>query len=121
MKKLLMFALTGAVAGFVNGLFGTGGALPLLALFSYLSLSTDKAFATANITAMTLSVISFAVYMKNGALPEGFLPDFVSGGFLPALLGGAAGSLLLSKISPNLLKKIFCIITVIGGVGVVLK
>ncbi len=121
MKHILLFSATGLVAGFINGLFGTGGAIPLLALFAFLALDTDKAFATANLAIMILSAVSFAFYLKNGTVDTAFLPEYFSKIFLPALAGGAVGSLLLSKVSPNLLKKIFFVITIIGGVGTVFK
>lgn len=113
--------MTGLFAGFVNGLFGTGGALPILALFAFLTFDTDKAFATANLAVMVLSLVSFVLYLKNGTLEAAFLDGYFKRIFLPALVGGAVGSLLLSKVSSDLLKKIFFIITVIGGVGTVFK
>ncbi len=121
MKYILLTSVTGLVAGFINGLLGTGGAIPLLALFTFLALDTDKAFATANLTVMILSAVSFVFYLKNGTVDASFLPQYFSKILLPALAGGAVGSLLLSKISPNLLKKIFFVITVIGGIGTVFK
>jgi uncharacterized membrane protein YfcA len=121
MKTLLLYSFTGLVAGFINGLFGTGGALPLLALFAFLSFDTDKAFATANLVVMILSAVSFFLYLANKTVEISFLPHYFSDVFLPALLGGAVGSLMLSKLSPTLLKKIFFVITVIGGVGTVFR
>lgn len=121
MKTIVLYIITGFGAGLINGLFGTGGALPLLALFAFLSLDTDKAFATANLTVMLLSAVSFIIYLKNGTVDSGFLPDFFKSAFLPALAGGAIGSLFLSKISPDLLKKMFCVLTVVGGLGRIFK
>ena len=121
MKTIILYIITGLVAGFINGLFGTGGAIPLLALFSFMTLPADKAFATANISVMLLSAFSFVLYLKNGTLDISFLPEYFGRIFLPALAGGAVGSLCLSKISPDLLKKIFFIITIVGGVGTVFK
>lgn len=111
----------GLAAGFINGLFGTGGALPLLALFSFMAFKTDSAFATANLAVMILSAVSFFLYLKNGAIDPSFIPQYFSGICLPALLGGAAGSLLLAKLSPALLKKIFFVLIAIGGVGTVFR
>lgn len=121
MKALLFYLLTGLLAGFINGLFGTGGAIPLLALFAFLSFDTDKAFATANLAVMVLSAVSFLLYLHSKTLAPSFLPQYFYRIFLPALSGGAVGSLLLSRLSPTLLKKIFFVIVIIGGVGTVFK
>ena len=121
MKYVILFLLTGFTAGFINGFFGTGGAIPLLALFTFLTFDTDKAFATANLTVMLLSAVSLVLYVRQGTLEAEFLPKYFSAVALPALAGGVAGSLLLSKISPLLLKKLFCLIIVAGGIGTVLK
>lgn len=121
MRTVLLFSSVGLLAGFINGLFGTGGAIPLLALFTFLAFDTDKAFATANLTVMLLSAVSFFLYLRNGTVDTEFLPEFFKRAFIPALAGGAIGSIFLSKISPDLLKKMFCVITVIGGVGRIFK
>lgn len=121
MKTVFLYVATGLFAGFVNGLFGTGGAIPLLALFTFLSFAADKSFATANLAVMVLSAVSFILYIKNGTLDSAFVPHYFSEIFIPALTGGAAGSLLLSKISPNMLKKLFFILVAIGGIGTVFK
>ena len=121
MKTILLYSATGLIAGFINGLSGTGGALPLLALFSFMSLKTDSAFATANFAVMVLSALSFLIYLKNGTVDPSFIPEYFSRICIPALLGGAVGSLILSKLSPTLLKKIFFVLVVVGGVGMVFK
>lgn len=120
MKTLLLYTFTGLAAGFINGLFGTGGALPLLALFTLLSYDTDKAFATANLGVMVLSAVSLGMYLKNGTLDTAFLPHFFSSLFFPALAGGTVGSLLLSRVSPTLLKRIFFLVIAVGGIGKVI-
>ncbi len=121
MKKIILFLSVGLLAGFINGFFGTGGAIPLLGLFAFLSMPTDKAFATTGFCVMVLSAFSFALYLKSGALTADFLPEYFDDILFPALVGGTLGSLFLSKLAPNLLKKIFFAITVVGGLGAVLK
>lgn len=121
MKYVILFSLTGFTSGFINGFFGTGGAIPLLALFAFLVFDTDKAFATANLTVMLLSAVSFIFYIRHGILEREYIPSYFSAVFIPALAGGALGSLILSRVSPNLLKKIFFLLIVAGGVGTVMK
>ncbi len=121
MKKFLLLLFAGLTAGFINGLFGTGGALVLIGALVYLSFPTQKALATSSVCILFLSAVSFLLYLKNGMLLMSFLPEYAKSILLPSLLGGAFGSLCLSKISTDFLKKIFFIITVIGGIGTVLK
>ena len=121
MKTIILFLITGLGAGFINGLFGTGGALPLLALFAFLALKSEKVFATTSFAVLLLSAVSLILYLKNGTISPASLKDHLGDMIIPAALGGAVGSLLLAKIAPGLLKKIFFAIVVIGGVGMVFR
>ena len=121
MKTIILFLITGLSAGFINGLFGTGGALPLLALFAYLALKSEKVFATTSFAVLLLSAVSLVLYLKNGTLTLDSFKEHLGDTVVPAVLGGAVGSLLLAKIAPKLLKKIFFAIVVIGGVGMVFR
>ncbi len=121
MKKVILFCAVGFLSGFINGFFGTGGAIPLLFLFAYLALPTDRAFATTGFCTMALSAVSFAFYMKNGVVKDSFIPQYFTSVMLPALVGGALGATLLSRLKSDILKKIFFAVTVVGGVGVIFK
>lgn len=121
MKILLLYLLSGFIAGFVNGLFGTGGGIVIVLLFTFLSVSADKTFATTNLTIMLISLVSLFLYIRKGIVTMETVGDFFEGLALSALVGGAVGSLLLSKITPSLLKKLFCVIVLIGGIGRIIK
>ena len=117
MKTLYLYLATGFFAGFINGLAGTGGGVLLVFLLSYLCFPADKTFATTNMTVLILSFISLFLYLKNGTLSPELLPRFFGTAFIPAVLGGAVGSLLLSKIKGSFLKKLFAVLVIVGGVG----
>lgn len=117
MKTLYLFLITGFFAGFINGLAGTGGGVLLVFLLSYLSTPADKTFATTNMTILIFSLLSLFLYVKNGTLTSELLPHFFSTAFLPAVAGGAVGSILLSKIKGSFLKKLFAVLVIVGGVG----
>ncbi|MBE6701508.1 MAG: hypothetical protein E7582_06460 [Ruminococcaceae bacterium] len=121
MKTLFLYSVVGVFSGFINGLFGTGGAIPILILFTYLAYDTKKAFATANFTVVLLSLVTFFFYLKRGVITGDITVDFFKKAFIPALVGGGIGGVFLSEISPAFLKKLFCVITIIGGVGVIFK
>ena len=116
MKTLFLYIVSGFLAGFVNGLFGTGGGIILVFLFAYLSYPAHKIFATTNITVLFLSLVSFFFYIDEGNISSQFLPHI-----LPALAGGALGSLFLAKIKGSFLKKLFSVIVIIGAAGRLLK
>ncbi len=117
MKTLLLYIGVGFFAGFINGLAGTGGGVLLVFLLTRLAFPADKTFATTNMTVLILSLVSLFLYLKNGTLTSDLLPHFFGTAFLPAVLGGAVGSLLLSKIKGSFLKKLFAALVIVGGVG----
>ncbi len=117
MKRLLLYLSVGFFAGFINGLAGTGGGVLLVFLLTRLAFPADKTFATTNMTVLILSFVSLFLYLKNGTLTPDLLPRFFKTAFLPAVLGGAAGSLILSKVKGSFLKKLFAVLVIVGGVG----
>ena len=69
MKQPGKYALTGALAGLANGLFGSGGGLFLVPLFTgWAKLPQRKAFATSVAVILPLSLVSAAVYWFRGGL-----------------------------------------------------
>ncbi len=121
MKTLFVYISAGLFAGFVNGLFGTGGGIVIVALFTAYALPPEKVFASSNLTIMLLSLVSLFFYLKNGTLTVGLMPYFFKYSFIPALLGGAVGSLLLSKVKGSFLQKLFSLLVIVGGVGRIFK
>ena len=67
MKQPGKYALTGALAGLANGLFGSGGGLFLVPLFNgWAKLPQRKAFATSVAVILPLSLVSAAVVLVPG-------------------------------------------------------
>lgn len=102
-EKRVPIALTGILTGFANGLFGSGGGTAAVPLLKKSGLEEKKAHATSLALTLPLSVISLILYQTDTPLPwRDIWP------LLPAGLAGAAlGSLLLKRISPQWLKRIF--------------
>ncbi len=116
-KDAKKYAVTGALAGLANGLFGSGGGLFLVPLLTaWAGLDQKKAFATSVAVILPLSLVSAAVYFWKGAL------DLTAA--WPYLIGGAAGGLIsgriFQKISIVWLRRLFGLLIVYGGVRAVL-
>ena len=105
--------VTGALAGLANGLFGSGGGLFLVPLFTkWLGMEQRKAFATSVAVILPLSAVSLAVFVLKGGL------DFMAA--LPYLIGGLAGGILsglvFQKVPVTLLRRAFGLLILYGGV-----
>ncbi|MBQ7897931.1 MAG: sulfite exporter TauE/SafE family protein [Clostridia bacterium] len=117
MKTLLIYITIGFSAGIVNGLFGTGAGIVFVFFFASLAFSADRTFATTNITVLFISLVSLFIYLKNRTLTPEVLPYFFESAFLPALTGGAVGSILLSKLKGGFLNKLFSLLVIAGAIG----
>lgn len=111
------YALTGALAGMANGLFGSGGGLFLVPLLTrWAKLPQRKAFATSVAVILPLSLISAGVYWFKGGLD-------LSGAW-PYLLGGALGGILsgrlFQRVPLTFLRRAFGALILYGGVRAVL-
>jgi uncharacterized membrane protein YfcA len=121
LKTAVILALSGILAGFVNGFFGTGGGLVIFYTLSYLGCDTRRSLASANFAILILSVLSFFLYIKTGALSYGSAKEFFRTDLLFALAGGAIGAYLSGKVSPRLLKKLFSALVIFCGAKMVLS
>ncbi len=115
-KKTLPLVPLGIGAGFINGLLGAGGGilvvLGLRALYRKSERSTHAVFASTIAVMLPLSAFSAWQYAQKGGLPP-FSFLFLA---LPAALGGIAGALLLKKISPKHLNRIFSLAILTAGI-----
>lgn len=115
-KTVLPLCLLGLGAGFINGLLGAGGGV--LVVLGLRWLYRGKVKQTQTIYASTIAVMlplsAFSAWQYYAA---GNLPDFSFWGLaLPAALGGIAGALLLKKIKPKLLNRLFSAAILVAGI-----
>ena len=109
-------ALTVAVSLFVgvaNGLFGGGGGMLVVPVFSILCGLEEKiAHSSAILTILPLSLVSGIIYACNGNFqsPQGF---YVGAG---VIVGGLIGTFLMKKFSGNLLRIIFYTLMIVAGI-----
>ena len=116
LKKSAQYLIIGSLAGVANGLFGSGGGLFLVPLLTKWSgLEQKRAFATSVAVVVPLSAVSLLVFLWRGSL------DFVAA--LPYLIGGAVGGILsgclFPKFSATLLRRLFGILLIYGGIRAV--
>ena len=117
MQKKWKYAVTGGLAGAVNGLFGAGGGMLLVPLLvRWCRLEERRAFATSVAVIFPISVVSAVVYWTHGAV------DWRAA--LPYLAGGLAGGLIAGRLFRNIklvwIRRAFGVLIVYGGVRAVL-
>jgi len=105
--KGLAPAIIGTAAGFLNGLFGSGGgAVVVPAARKFLGAGTHESHAGAVAVMLPMTAVS-AVFYSFRAAPDIWQVLAVSAG---GLVGGLLGAKLLPKLPPALLRRIFGII-----------
>lgn len=113
LKKILTLLLSVGV-GAINGLFGGGGGMLVVPLFTVLmGLEEKRAHSSAILTILPLSLISGIIYLVRG--------DFTiySGGFVTAgvILGGILGTFVMKKLSNNVLAIVFYAVMIFAGIS----
>ena len=110
-KKVMM--ISGAVIGFINGLFGGGGGMIAVPIFEkYLRMENKQAHATAIAVILPISLITSIVYLICGSF------DFSIGLWCTAgvVIGGSLGAILLNKLKSDLIGKIFALVMLVSGI-----
>lgn len=117
MNDRTKFAVTGALAGLANGLFGSGGGLFLVPLFTrWLGMKPKRAFATSVAVIVLLSPVSLVVFSLRGDLAWGMAWPYLIGG----ALGGAISGIVFKKASVTVLRRLFGLLLLYGGIKAVL-
>ena len=113
MRSKGKFAVTGALAGLANGLFGSGGGLFLVPLLTgWAKLPQRKAFATSVAVILPLCALSAALYWWKGGLDLGAALPYLLGG----ALGGWAGGKWYKGMKLPWLKRAFGLLLIYGGI-----
>ena len=115
-KKTLPVSLLGLVAGFLNGLLGAGGGIPLVmgfvALFGKKVANGRRFFTTALAVMLPLSLYSVYRYASKAPLVTARLTTLL----LPALLGGGLGAWLLGRLPLVTVNRIFATVVALSGI-----
>lgn len=104
MKQYWKHIAIGTVTGILNGLFGSGGGVIVVAAMEkFLHIDAKKSHSTAVAIILMLSIVSSVFYIKNGFFDFSILL-WVSGG---GIIGGLIGAKVLKKIPKKWLKILF--------------
>ena len=116
MIKIPLLIIGGMVAGFINGLLGTGGGIVLIFMLNGMVDGSEKKDVFANVLAVTavLSLISLGVYWYKGGFS--LSQESIKYG-LAAILGGFFGAYLLDRLKVGFLKKLFAFLVVFAGLN----
>lgn len=120
--RFLPVSLMAFAAGAVNGLFGMGGGIIIYFLLCRLyagksEYSTKDIFAMTVISVLVMSLSSVFMYFSSGKSDISEAVPYL----FPAVLGGVAGAFALSYLKASLLKKIFALIMIYGGISLIFR
>lgn len=117
----MIIPLAAIASGFCNSILGAGGGMLLsLAMGTLLpDMFRDRRqlLITTQGAMIPGCIISCLVYTASGTLNTGGFSIFV----IPALIGGAVGSLLLDKIRPSTVNTLFSLLVVWSGFRMLLR
>lgn len=108
----------GIIAGFINGLFGSGGGTIVVpALVFFIKLEDYKAHATAISIILPLSIISTIIYAINHTIPLRLAFLVALGG----ILGSFLGAKYLRKVPNLILRKVFGGVVIYTAIRMIFK
>ncbi len=117
LKKSIKNAGFGTLIGLVNGMLGAGGGMIAVPLLSKSGLDAKSAHANAVAVILPITAVSAALYLFKGYVNIGSAWVYMPTG----VIGAGIGTLILKKISPIWLKRIFGGFMVYAGVRLLLK
>ena len=116
-SKKLRCAAAGGAAGLVNGFFGGGGGMVLVPLLAdKCGLDQRKAFATSVAVIAPLCALSAGIYWYRGSMDIALALPYLAGG----LIGGLIGGKVYRRMAMKLLRRVFALLILYGGVRALL-
>ncbi len=117
LKKYGRLAALGSVVGLVNGALGAGGGMLAVPFLRGQGLDQKASHANAVAVILPITVLSAALYLFRGQVE---IKDSLI--YIPTgLIGAGIGTLIIKKISPLWLKRIFGGFMIYAGVRLLLK
>ena len=111
------FVISGIAAGIVNGFFGGGGGLVLVPMLSGICrLDARSSLATSVAVMLPPCVASSIIYLLRTDITFSAALPYLIGG----LIGGIFGGLLLRRVPTALLRRVFGLLTIYGGLRAIL-
>jgi len=98
LNHMIRFAIAGAAAGVVNGLFGAGGGMVLVPLLTLLTdLTEEEIFPSSVSIIMPICVVSLLVAATGQTLPIAEALPYLMGGIGGGILAGLLGKRINAK------------------------
>lgn len=114
--KYVLYTAGGLVAGFFNGLFGSGGGTIIVPfLEEFLDQDEHTSHATAILIILGFTLVSLIFYGFGNALDWRLALTVSAGG----VVGGFIGAKLLKKLTGNAIRKIFGVFMLIAAARMV--
>ena len=122
-KKYTVTSAFCVLGGILNGFLGAGGGILIGLVLTKLlkkdgELLCDRRdiYANVQLAMICVSLVSLSIYSSRGGVNFS-TADWI---ILPALAGGAVGSLILRKISSNTVGKTFAVLVIWSGLKMIL-
>lgn len=109
--------LGGTGAGLINGLLGAGGGMIAVPYLRSQGLSTRQSHATSVAVIAPMSMLSAVLYLFTDRVSFSDAWAYIPAG----AAGAVVGALLLKKISPDLLRRLFGAFAVWAGIRLLMK
>ena len=116
-SRNLIFAAGMTAAGLINGLLGSGGGMLAVPALERSGVEANRAHATSVAVMLPLSAVSAFFYLRSGGVSIRDALPYIPGGIVGALMG----VMLLRRVKPGLLRKIFGGLAVYSGMRILLK
>ena len=123
-KKYTVLLISSVLGGVLNGFLGAGGGILIGLVLTKLlkedgELLCDRRdiYANVQLAMICVSLVSLSIYSARGGVNLS-TADWI---ILPALAGGAVGSLILRKISSGTIGKIFAVLVVWSGIRMIMR
>lgn len=116
-RTRLPAVMGGLAAGLVNGLLGSGGGMIAVPTLERSGVKANRAHATSVAIMLPLSAVSAVFYLWGGDVALSDALPYIPGGIIGALLG----VLLLRKVRPKLLRRLFGAVAVYSGLRILLR
>ncbi len=123
-KKYTVLLISSVLGGVLNGFLGAGGGILIGLVLTKLlkedgELLCDRRdiYANVQLAMICVSLVSLSIYSARGGVNLS-TADWI---ILPALAGGAVGSLILRKISSGAIGKIFAVLVVWSGIRMIMR
>ncbi|MBQ8649316.1 MAG: sulfite exporter TauE/SafE family protein [Clostridia bacterium] len=116
-KSKLLPAVSGFAIGAVNSLLGAGGGMIAVPILKKLGFDQKEAQCNAIAVILPITVLSAGLYIYKGYADISTALPYIPGGIVGAILG----TIILKKISPKWLKRIFGGFMVYAGIRLLFK